>query len=735
MRYINKEYGFTFRPPFLDKFHEESADGPALSEKNFPARYIQGAGYDYSAINGAMLVGIKGSLWGVRVSCYDGKKWLDNDDFASDMAPSCANTADGSFAHFSSGPVSVKWIKHTEQSLIMQVSARKKLKVRIIFYPCYGWGGELSIEDSTVKGRCAKMGILPGTVGISDVCGVFKDRFLAICDDDPEREFFYAKSFSHPLDSAHGAFNEAIMEFVINKNQPSVYLYAAVGDETIFDAEIPRLDRVINQIESAELRYGVNKTRGTGALGAAAERMFNSVLWSRIYYPYLLTEIYSPQRARLNRHFDIKGTEENCSAILGSYAGLETAVSQLKFTVEDKILAAIACWHAFSHSSDKSDVLHLYKSLSKQYPPVAELVVSGADLTEVAYKWNDSPLKEKKNAPMYSLDMSCLKLLAFDVLERICAMYALPLKRKYEKAKNEMIQLINDTFWNEYEGLYMNKGVTGQWAFSYGATSFYPLIAGAVDTNEKLSALINNLTDPKKFWVKNLVPTLSANNREYGNAGKPNNNGERKPPYLEYRGSIVPYVNYIIYQGLCRYGLDELAGQVALSSAKLWANNQSDNVENFSLYLPTGKMYKSKEYLSSNGNILALMGIQELIDIEYFRPDLKTNALRFGTFVSGEHSLTNLKLFGRSYSIDLSDDSTMLVIDDVDVFRGVGGKFVVRNFLETKTGCEFLIDAHANITVNLNISFNKQTTKYFFIVPVGKSRVIAEGGMVNIQPI
>ncbi len=738
MRYINKEYGFTFRPPFFDKFYEEKPEGPLITDENFPNRYLQGVGYDYTAINGAMLVGKHGSLWGIKVSYFLGNKWYDNDDFILNMASSCAGTADGSYARFSSGPLSVNWVKHNEQSLLVRVSSKRKLRVRVVFYPCYDFLGELSIEGSFVKGRSPYVGIIGGDVSLTDGCAVYRDRYQVILDDKPEREFFMAQALSKPSDSANGAFNEAIMEFVINKNQPSVYLYAAVGDEDIFDIEVPRIDKIIKQIETAELRYGVNKTMGAGVLGGPVEKMLNSVLWSRIYYPYLMTDIYSPCRATLDNNFDIDGTEVNCAALLGAVAGVDKALAQLEYTSEDKIMSVLSMWHIFSRISDKSSVLGLYKKFKSLYPPVSSLVIADPDKNEVAYKWEDSPLKEKYvPSAMYSLDLSCLKLLAFDILRRVALYFDFPEHKKYDKACGEMIQLINDTFWNDVAGLYMNRYVMGQWGRSYGATSFYPLIAGAVDTQQKLSKLVNSLTDPHKFWGKYVVPTLSMDNSEYGRRGKPNNNGYREPPYLLWRGSIVPYVDYIIYHGLCRYGLDDIAGQMALKSAKLWADNESDNVVNYSVYLPTGKRVKSKKYLSANGNMLALIGMQELIDLEYFRNDLKTESLRFGTFVEGNNSLSNVRFHSRSYSIDVNDMSTILMVDNVKLFKGEGGKFVVRNFIETKTGCEFLIDARANITVNLSVpdKTDKKVTKYFFIVPYGKSKVVAEGGMVNIQPV
>ena len=736
MRYINKEYGFAFRPPYFDKFYEEKTEGPELTDANFPGRYIQGVGYDYSAVNGAMLVGKNGTMWGIKVSYFNGNKWLDNDYFIDNMGSSSANTADGSFAHFASGVLSAKWVRYNEQSIFLQVSARKHLRVRVVFYPCYGLSGELSIEGSVVKGRSPYLGIIPGTLSLTDTNAVYEGRKLVVCDDKPEREYFFAQSYNKPSDSANGAFNEAIMEFIINKNQPSVYVYATVGDETVFTQDLPRKDKMLKQIETAELRYGVNKTMGTGSLCASCERMLNSVLWSRIYYPYLLTELYSPTRALLNKHFDIRGTEENCSAILGSMTCIDKAVYQLSYTLEDKILALTAVWFTFARSVDKDGILPLYQSLEKLYPPEEGLVIAhGAEKTEVAYKWNDSPLKEQSPSEMYSLDMSCLKLLAFDILERMCVLFDLPSRKHYETARKAMIRDINATLWNGDKGIYANRYVMGQWASSCGATSFYPLIAGAVDTPDKLSKLMNSLTDPKRFWTGYLVPTLCADDPEYGKRGRPNNNGERKPPFLEYRGSIVPYVNFIIYQGLARYGLDELAGEIALKSARLWSANESDNVENYSMYLPNGKRYKSRGYLSSNGNMLAMIGVQELIDLEYFRPDLKTHALRFGTFVEGDHSLTNLKLLNHAYSIEIQDNTTILLVDNVPVFRGDGGRFVVRSFLETKYGFEFLIDAHAHITLNLTVQNSKQPTRYFLIAPVGKSRVSAENGMVSVTPI
>ena len=78
----------------------------------------------------------------------------------------------------------------------------------------------------------------------------------------------------------------------------------------------------------------------------------------------------------LDKHFDIDGTDENCSAILGCYTGTTQAVQQLRYTLEDKIMAVFAVWHNYMHLTDRSGMLAEYRKLVKLYPPIAAPVVA-----------------------------------------------------------------------------------------------------------------------------------------------------------------------------------------------------------------------------------------------------------------------------------------------------------------------------------------------------------------------
>ena len=537
------------------------------------------------------------------------------------------------------------------------------------------------------------------------------------------------KSFNNPSNFSNGAFNEAITEFVMGKNQPDIYMYAYVGDESIYQKSFTR-ERIVNHINTAELRYGVQRFNGTGTLGGGAEQLYNSILWSRIYYPYLMLPIFSPRRGAINDHFDIKGLDENCGAILGCLIDPDQALKQAKYTIEDKILGASAVWYAMCNRENMDGLQDLMQKIISVTDEKPNLIVSDTEKNEVAYKWRDSPLKENyRPISMYSLDMSCLKLLSYDIIIKMANKLGdIDVSKKFTQLYKELKEKINSMLYCREVGLYMNRYVTGEWATSVGATSFYPLICGAVES-DKIDKLIACLTDPKLFWGECVVPTLSRNHKEYGKKSKPDNNGKKNPPFFKYRGSIIPYVNFLIYYGLVRYDFDKIASEIAKKSARMWQNNDNTGILNYEYYLPTGKVNKASP--SSMGNLMQYIAVRELLDMEY---DNGEESLRFGTFICGENALNNVKLRSHVYSVLSDDKHTLLIMDGINVFRGDGGKFKVRRFLMTDSGASFEIISNENITINLNVQNpeTKKLTRYYFITKAGKCKVEAKNGLVKI---
>ncbi len=82
---------------------------------------------------------------------------------------------------------------------------------------------------------------------------------------------------------------------------------------------------------------------------------------------------------------------------------------------------------------------------------------------------------------------------------------------------------------------------------------FLPLWAEAVD-KERAGLLVETLTDTTKFWRRYGVPTLAADDEWYS-------------PYVDYcckwNGPVWLLWDYMVFDGLKKYGYDDLAGELA----------------------------------------------------------------------------------------------------------------------------------------------------------------------------
>ncbi len=743
MKYVNKEYGFAGRPPYFADFYEETYKGPSLSSKNYPKEPIVGVGLQSAVPNGAILVGRLGTMWGVRVSYQKNNKWYDSRDFVDDIGRLYVSQVGGKFSYFAHGNLTATWVSYDVNSIVLSVSSVAHSSVRIIFYPVKPCEASFKATESVIVGSSPAYGVIKGKTGISEEGCVFKGRFDVFAKDEAKtREYFSATIYNSPSSVKKGRGEEIVYEFDLNSSGNSrVLVFAEVGDKEILSSEKPCGEELISGISSAEIGFSNANASGYGALGGAVGNLLNSSMWHRIYNPYFLDCAFFPTR-KIDKYFSFKGEEMNVAAIVGAHvADLSASACVLEYTLQDKLLAVFTAWTVFCRNRDIAWLNGIYKALKKEYPANSDLVVSNwRNKTEVAYKMPASPLKEiLKQENMYSLDMSCIKLLNMDLLERmsiVCGDEASAVN--YSKAVTTLKQSINDTLFNPELGIYMNRYVSGNFAESIGATSFYPLIAGAVDSTEKLERTLRYLTESKKFGGDFLVTTLSKDHPEYGVKYKDLKTGENKAPYTQYRGEIIPYVNYLIYRGLVRYGVSDIASELAQKSVKLYLKHcTKGKYDVYDRYLPDGRVAFGARKNDISGNLLAVCGLCELIDVEYFRNDMLPS-IRFGTVTKGEHGVSNIPLFGRNFSVTVHEKQTFLLVDDEECFLAEGGRIEVRNYVEKKNGCEMIINAEENllITIHLPVLYKSETvTKIVFAVEKGKSFVQIDGEVVKTEKI
>lgn len=740
MKYVNKEYGFEGRPPFFNEFYEEKYKGRSISKSNFPKKPIIGVGLEYSTPNGAMIVGTSGSMWGIRVSYQKNGRWYDREDFLSDVGRLYTSGVDGDFTYFAHGNVTTTWVRYNQNSIALSVSAVSYSAVRIKMYAVKPCTASFKANESEVKGSAPAFAVIQGSTELIDGISVFKDRYDVFLEDDAKkREFFIAKTYTKPNRVLSDKNGEIIYEYDLkNTDKSRVLIFAEVGDDKILTSEKPTADELVAGISLAEIDFSNTTAKGSG-VGSAIGNAFNSVAWHKHYNPYFLSCAYFPSR-ELNEYYPYDGYDMNVSTLLGSYfSDINLASNTLQYTFQDDILAVFTVWSIFCRTRDKTWLKNMYDLLKKEYVPCSKLVISDLAKDVLGQRLELMPIcNSQNNEYFYRLDLNCIKLLNLELLEKIAIVLHDRVMDKYQKAKIELKNSINDKLFNQELGIYMDKNLGGEFVKTLTYSSFYPLFTCLIEDSAVLDKMIKYLLSKRRFGGEFMLSTLSKDNLEYGRKYRDVKSGEIGQPYSNYRGEIIPVVNYLVYRGLVRQGLAGIAGEFSQKCVNLYNKHCARGKYNiFDRYLPNKYVPSWAQKNHVSGNLLALCGLSELIDVEYFKDEIKPS-ISFGTMLKGEHSATNISLLGRNCSITVSDKQTCLYMDDKACFIAEGGKFEVRNFTENENGCEFLINAESNMLITLifPVLYKREIeSKIVFSVEKGVRKVKIDGEYVTTEKI
>jgi hypothetical protein len=126
----------------------------------------------------------------------------------------------------------------------------------------------------------------------------------------------------------------------------------------------------------------------------------------------------------------------------------------------------------------------------------------------------------------------------------------------YNNRANDVIRLINQTFWDEKDGMYYDRNEkTGMLVKVKSATNFMPLFAGAA-TPERAGRLVReHLTNENEFWLAYPVASYAKTEPDYyqGSLHRECN----------WRGPTWAPTNTMIFHGLVRYGYNDVAETLA----------------------------------------------------------------------------------------------------------------------------------------------------------------------------
>ena len=206
---------------------------------------------------------------------------------------------------------------------------------------------------------------------------------------------------------------------------------------------------------------------------------------------------------------------------------------------------------------------------------------------------------EREVLAMSAVDLCSYRALDLECLSRIARTLGNPsAARQLEAERRRLVATMNRVLWSETAGLYLDELRAGR-SPRAAASNFLPLIAG-VPSARQARRMVGALRDPARFWGDWVLPTISRDDPAFDDQ-------------QYWRGSIWPPMNYLVLQGLRRYGFDEFASELAWKGALMFLADRRRTGfcrENFDARTGRGRGHRFQSW----GPLFALGAIEEFVD-------------------------------------------------------------------------------------------------------------------------
>jgi hypothetical protein len=247
------------------------------------------------------------------------------------------------------------------------------------------------------------------------------------------------------------------------------------------------------------------------------------------------------------------------------------------------------------------------------------------------------------------------------------------------------------------------------------------MLAGIATPEQAKRMVQEHLVNPREFWGQYVIPTVSRSDPAF------------QDQYY-WRGDIWGPTNYLVYEGLDRYGYDEVALQFAEKSYQLFMDDWNAHQHTDEQYYAWGG--------SAGGDIHYTWGaLLCLIPMEQFINENPWDGLRFGALrPPGKGTLLNAVWDDHRYDIEIGPQLTSVSRDGELRFSADAG-VVVRDYKPEANSLSFALKSLQPVKVttreyssgrlSLRVddlplqTLTPQHGAVTFPVPAGSHRIVA----------
>jgi len=205
------------------------------------------------------------------------------------------------------------------------------------------------------------------------------------------------------------------------------------------------------------------------------------------------------------------------------------------------------------------------------------------------------------------------------------------------------------------------------------------MLAGVATPEQAGRMVKEHLLNPKEFWGKYVIPTISRSDATF-------------PDQFYWRGDIWGPTNYLVYAGLNRYGLDDVALQFAEKSYDLFQDDwQAHQHTNEQYYAWGGSAGGDKHY--TWGALLCLIPMEQYMD------ETPWDGIRFGALNPPDAGdLSNVIWNHHRYDIAIGPDHTAMTRDREVRFEATAG-VIVRNYALASSDLSFAVKSLRSVNI------------------------------------